>query len=142
MRRGSIEHTGRVTEVGSEIIKVLINSSSACAGCHAKSKCGLSEGSTRIIEVKVKDTPFSLAVGDIVDVTITTTEGAYAVVLAYLIPVTLVVLSLWIGEEAGLSELLSFIAMICSVTLYYLILGTLKKRLQKRINIKIDKKLN
>ena len=43
MAKNTIEHDGIVTQVAETFIIVTIQSQTACAGCHAKGACGMSE---------------------------------------------------------------------------------------------------
>ncbi len=139
MKDKSISHIGRVVEITGGKIKVSINSESACSGCHAKGKCGLAESKEKIVDVEASEYP-DVSVGDEVDVVISMSDGILAVVLAYIVPVFMVVIALWLGEMAGLSEIVSFIVMLAVVAIYYLILYKVRRRFEKKMNIRINQK--
>ena len=46
------EHKGIVTEVTDDLVRVKIESVSACAACHAKGLCSMSDKTDKIIDVK------------------------------------------------------------------------------------------
>ncbi len=139
MESRTITHIGRVIAIEGGIIKVSIMSDSACAGCHAKGKCGLSESKEKIVEVDATTCPTAV-IGNEVEVFISVRGGIVAVVMAYIIPVILVVISLWLGELIGISEPLSFFIMLLTVTLYYIFLYYMRKRFDKKMKIRIKQK--
>lgn len=137
MKDKEITHSGVVLEVNDDVINITIEANSACAGCHAKGSCNMSEKSDKIVEVK-NTKHYNLKVGDTVTVVITKEAGIYAVLLAYIMPVILVVLSLWFFIFLNLSEIVAFALMLVVIGIYYIILYLFKKRIFNRINIKIQ----
>lgn len=136
MKYKEITHTGVVSSIGNGVIFVTVEANSACAGCHSKGSCSMSEQSEKIIEVSASKHG-TLSVGDSVTVVISRQAGIYSVALAYLVPVVLIVASLWALTELGYSELVAFGFMIGVTALYYVILYLLRKTILNRINIKI-----
>ena len=62
MAKNTIEHDGIVTQVADTFIIVTIQNQTACAGCHAKGACGMSEMALKSItaekpneEIKIGD---------------------------------------------------------------------------------------
>ena len=50
-----IEHSGVVERTDAQTVYVKITSQSACAGCHARQACGMSECEEKIISVRTAD---------------------------------------------------------------------------------------
>lgn len=137
MKKKEILHEGIVAEVGSEFIKVVIKSNSACGGCHAKAQCGMSESVDKNIDLHTKDYP-NVKVGDTVQVVISMDEGVFAVVLAYLVPIIIIIVSLVIFDYFKVNELLSFFVTIALVGIYYTVLYLLRSKIDKKIKIKLN----
>ena len=49
MKKNEITHTGKIVEITPDFTTVQIVVSSACASCHAKSLCGMSEDEEKVI---------------------------------------------------------------------------------------------
>lgn len=136
MREKEIEHNAIVSSIEKGVVFVTVESTSACAGCHAKGSCTMSETSEKIIQVRVSDNP-NLKIGSSVTVAISKKAGIIAIIMAYIIPVFLIVASLFLFNELKVSELLSFTWMILIIICYYIILYITRDKILNKINIKI-----
>lgn len=132
----TISHEGIVTKITDDELEIKIVSQSACAACHAKSACGMGEQAEKILTVpRPKDQNFSLM--QKVNVTMAIGQGNKAAVLAYLIPIVLLLAVLFIclgvGLNEGLSALISIVVLIPYYTILYLQRDKLRKRFEYRI---------
>lgn len=132
----TISHEGIVTKITDNELEIKIVSQSACAACHAKSACGMGEQAEKILTVpRPKDQDFSLM--QKVNVTMAIGQGNKAAVLAYLIPIVLLLAVLFIclgvGLNEGLSALISIVVLIPYYTILYLQRDKLRKRFEYRI---------
>jgi sigma-E factor negative regulatory protein RseC len=132
----TISHEGIVTKITDDELEIKIVSQSACAACHAKSACGMGEQAEKILTVpRPKDQDFSLM--QKVNVTMAIGQGNKAAVLAYLIPIVLLLAVLFIclgvGLNEGLSALISIVVLIPYYTILYLQRDKLRKRFEYRI---------
>ncbi len=132
----TISHEGIVTKITDDELEIKIVSQSACAACHAKSDCGMGEQAEKILTVpRPKDQDFSLM--QKVNVTMAIGQGNKAAVLAYLIPIVLLLAVLFIclgvGLNEGLSALISIVVLIPYYTILYLQRDKLRKRFEYRI---------
>ena len=50
-KKNEIMHSGKILEINPDFTTVQIIVSSACAACHAKSMCGMSEDEEKVIMV-------------------------------------------------------------------------------------------
>jgi len=123
-------------QITPESTVVEIISESACSACHAKSLCSLSESSVKRIEVPTSGWQ-NFAEGDEVDVLMELSMGGKAVVLAYAIPLILMVAVLFVMLLAGCSELSSGLGALASLAVYQLILFLFRKKLRNEITFKI-----
>ena len=113
-----IEHEGVIQEVREDIIRVSVTPVSACASCEAKGACFIHEGTgERIIDVEHDGTAH--AVGERVVVTMAREQGLRALVLGYLLPFVLVVLTLVVGMQALNNEVVAGLLSIGVLIPYY-----------------------
>lgn len=125
----SIGHDGIIESIDGDEISVKILQISSCASCQAKSLCHISESKEKVIEVSVPDSNI-YHVGQKVTVVGTSSQGLRAVVLAFVIPLIILLVTLFIcigtiGDE-GLAALMSLLALIP----YYIVLLLCSKRLK------------
>lgn len=133
-----ISHRGRVVAITPEVTKVEIISESACGACHAKGLCSLGDS-----KVKIVDLPTSgwsdIKVGDEVEVVLKASMGHKAVLLAYMIPLVILVAVLLALTSAGVDELRSGLAAIAAVAVYYFGLWLMRGRLRNEYIFNIKK---
>lgn len=133
----TISHEGIVTKINDDELEIKIVSQSACAACHAKSACGMGEQAEKILTVpRPKDQDFSLM--QKVNVTMAIGQGNRAAVLAYLIPIVLLLAVLFICLGVGLSEGLSALISIAVLIPYYIILYFQRDKLKHRFEYRIE----
>ena len=134
---GTIHHTGIVTRINPEAVFVRITQRSACSGCHAKSMCSASEQKEQIIEIP--DHTGQYAVGEEVEVCGQTNLGMEAVVLAFVIPLILVVAGVAGGIYLGCDESVSGLISLLILVPYYGALYLFRDRLKKRFVFTVRK---
>ncbi len=130
MARNEISHRGKITAITPELTTIEIISTSACAECHAKGMCGMSE--SKVKEISVPTDPYSShEVGDEVDVVLKKSMGLKAVWISYVIPLfILMILILSLSSVTG-NEAFVGLGSIAGVALYYLIIYLFRDRLAK-----------
>ena len=127
-KKDEIRHSGRILEVTPDFTTVQIVVSSACASCHAKSMCGMSEDEEKVIMVPT-DPYAGHKVSDEVQVMTKMTMGLKAVWISYVIPLAvLMILILSLSSVIG-NELLLGLVAIAGVALYYLGIWLFRDRL-------------
>ena len=137
MKEETISHEGIVMKITDDELEIKILAQSACAACHAKSACGMGEQAEKTLTVpRPKDKDFSLL--QKVNVKMAIGQGNKAAVLAYLIPILLLLAVLFVclglGLNDGLSALLSIVALIP----YYIILYLRRDKLKKQFSYIIE----
>lgn len=138
MAQNAVSHPGTVVQATPDNVMVMIMAESACASCHSKKLCTLSEMKEKTISIPVRNQSF--APGDAVDVIMTESLGMLAIFLAYILPFLLLVASVVAGNAAGLSEPATGIMVVGLLTVYFFILYFMRKRLQKKFSFKLIKK--
>ena len=95
--KNEIKHKAKILEITPDFTTVEIVVSSACAGCHAKTLCGVSEEQEKIISLPT-DPYATYNVGDEVELCTKMSMGMKAVWISYVIPLLvlmILVLSLY-----------------------------------------------
>ena len=129
---------GIIRAINGDDISVEIIVSSACSGCHAKSICIPSDRRKEVITVK-NTRHEDYRVGETVELLLETSAGNKAVVLAYVLPLV-VLLALLFGCYALTGkELLSVGVGVLGVIVYYLVLKSFSKGVEKGIEFGIRK---
>ena len=126
----TVSHKGVVFAVDGRRLKVQIQSVSACAACHAKGMCTLSDKEEKLIDIE-SPAAVDKKVGDVVTVVVTQQRGMQAVVLAYILPAIVVILSL-VGLLNIVSEPVAIILSLLSLAVYYIILYLFRNRISSK----------
>lgn len=133
-----ITQRGKIVDITPEFTTVDIISESACASCHARSLCSLSESKSKSITVPTRGWD-NFEPGDEVDVVLKATMGYKAVWLAYVVPLFVLLAVLLCLLKLGRGELLSGLVAIGSVGIYYLVIWLFRGRLQNEYIFNIKK---
>ena len=137
MREETIAHEGVVTKITNNILEIKIVAQSACAACHAKSACTMSDQEEKVLTVpRPEGQEFKLF--QKVKVTMSVGQGNRAAVLAYLIPIVLLLAVLFVCLGLGVSEGLSALISIAALIPYYLVLYLRRDRLKQRFEYVIE----
>lgn len=135
----SIEHNGVVDRIEGNVVFVRIVQQSACSGCHAQSMCSASDSKEKIIEVV--DNSGQFKIGEGVKICGQSSLGLQAVVLAFVIPLVLVVLAIAVGTGLQWKDTISGLCGLLLLLPYYIMLYVLRDRLKRRFIFTL-KKLN
>ena len=137
MSEETISHEGVITKITDDVLEIKITAMSACAACHAKSACNMSDQADKILTVpRPKGQEFQLF--QKVNVIMSVGQGNKAAILAYLIPIVVLLGALFICLGVGLSEGLSALIGIGALAPYYLILYTQRDKLKKKFEYRIE----
>ena len=127
-KKNEIIHSGKILEITPDFTTVQILVSSACASCHAKAMCGMSEEEEKVIMVPT-DPYADHKVGDEVQVMTKMSMGLKAVWISYVIP--LAILMILILSLSGVieSEVYRALTAIGGVAVYYLFVWLFRNKL-------------
>lgn len=140
MDKDIIEHQAIVRKVSERYAQVEILVKSACASCHAKTLCSASDESRRIVDVLLAEGE-EVEVGQTVDVYGRKSWGIKAVVLAYVVPIILI-LSVLVGcKRLGLADDIAGLASLGVLVPYFLLLYLLRNKIGRNIVFRITKKI-
>ena len=133
----TISHEGVVNKITDDELEIKILAQSACAACHAKNACGMGEQAEKILTVpRPKNRTFDL--NQRVNVRMAIGQGNKAAVLAYLIPIVLLLAVLFVCLGLGLNEGLSALISIVALVPYYIVLYIKRDQLKKRFEYTIE----
>ena len=135
MAHNTIEHDGIVVQVTEKHITVTIQNQSACAACHAKGACGMSEMTQKNIIAEKPTEP--IKIGDRVIVYASTQNAMLSVLLAYVVPSLLIVISLTLFLVWGAGELLAAVLSLAITATYFIVLYLLKNKFAQKIKFKV-----
>lgn len=128
-----ITHKGRVKQIDSTRILVQIMQASACSACEAKSLCHSAESKEKMIEVHAADAA-DFEVGQEVMLVGTLSQGLKAVVYAYVIPLILMLVVLFLSLLRGMDEALAALLSIGVLIPYYLIIYLMRHHLTRKFS--------
>ena len=136
MKKNEIQHTGEIIDITPDFTTIKIIVSSACASCHAKSLCGMSEEQEKIIMLPT-DPYATHNVGDKVQVATKMTMGLKAVWISYVIPLAVLMILILTLSTVLESQVVCGLSAICGVALYYFVIWLLRDRLQNEFTFYI-----
>ena len=134
-----IKHRGIVEKIDGSHIVVRIVQTSACSACSAKGLCNASESKEKQIDVYEANPSYQI--GEEVMVCGTTSMGMRAVLLAFGVPLLILVLALGVSMKlTGEDALLSSGIALLSVVPYYIAIYFCKNKLNRTFSFTIEKK--
>lgn len=141
VKANNIEHPGVVTSITNEFITVEILNKSACAACHAKGVCIASDESIKTIDIpqSISTLACDYQVGEEVKVLLKASLGARAVWITSVVPLMLLLATIFILTKIGVSELITGISVLAILAFYYFLIYLLKNKISKDFTFSIEK---
>ena len=133
-----IKHRGRVEKVEGSHVVVRIIQTSACSACSIKGHCNASESKEKLIDVF--EVNASYQIGEEVVLLGTTSMGMQAVLLAFGVPLVILIVAL--GVTMHLTDgdaLVSSLVGLLSIVPYYFAIHFNKDKLKKTFSFTIEK---
>lgn len=133
-----IKHRGRVENVNGSHVVVRIIQTSACSACSAKGMCNASESKEKLIDVYEMNPSYQI--GEEVVLCGSTSMGMRAVLLAFGIPVFILLVALFVTMRITDGDaLFSAIVSLLAVIPYYLVIYLMRNKLSKTFSFVIEK---
>ena len=114
-----IKHTGVVEAINGNNCYVRILQHSACSGCSAQRLCNSSESKEKIITVLLHGE--DVQVGETVNIEGTVVQGLRAVYICYMIPLVLLIVSVYLGVRLS-GDMLGVFLSLGVLAIYYIVL--------------------
>ena len=130
-----IRHSGIVTGKKSDTLFVTIVSQSACSSCHAKGVCHAGDMKEKVVEVA--DPDHSYEIGQHVTVLLQESDGFRALLLGYVTPFFVVLVSLIIVLSVSGDEIATGMIALFMLVPYYAVLYLFRDRMKKRFRFKV-----
>lgn len=132
----TIKHQGIVENINGSHLSVRIIQTSACAACGVKGHCSSADSKEKLIDI-VDTTASSFQVGEQVMVIGETSMGMMAVLLAFVLPFAVLILSLFIFMAVMNDELYAALLSLALLIPYYYILWLNKSQLKQKFSFTI-----
>ncbi len=137
MTEDYIRHQGKIEKVEKHKVYVRIEQKAACSDCHAKFVCLASDKKDKIIEVN--DNSGCYSPQEDVIISARSSMGLFAVVIAFAIPLILVIISIVAGMNTTGNEGIGGLAGLSVLVPYYFILYLFRDKLKKKFIFTLSK---
>lgn len=128
-----VRHSAVVVSIADNQMRVQIQQESACAGCHLRSMCQSSEH--KVKEVVLPDVLPGVEVGDVVVLEGRLQQTRMAVMLAYILPLFLLLVVLSVGVPLW-GETTSILLVVITLAAYYVVLYLCRQRISRRFTFR------
>jgi sigma-E factor negative regulatory protein RseC len=135
-----IDHEGTILDIKNGKVTVNILNVSACAACHAKGACSMSDMEDKLIDVVDYSNKFEI--GEKVNISYRESLGWLAMLIAYVLPFVLVLITLVIASAISKNELISGVSALAILLPYYIVLSFFKGHFKKTFSFTIEKIVN
>ncbi|MDR0349660.1 MAG: SoxR reducing system RseC family protein [Tannerella sp.] len=132
-----IQHQGIIERIEKHKVFVRIEQKATCSACHARSACLASDKKEKIIEID--DTSGIFTPHEPVIISAHSSVGVLAVIMAFAIPLALVIIALIIGMNQSGSEGIGGLAGLSILIPYYFILYIFRNKLKKKFVFSLSK---
>jgi len=133
----NICRSGIVKKITEDSVEVQVLVESACSGCHAKSACPAGEMQEKVIYAMPPEWP--VAVGDRVEIRLVPSLGYLAVSIAYLLPVVLLLATLFTLSSIGFGDGWSALVALAVAVAYFGGVWLFRARLQRKFKMTISR---
>ena len=138
--KNRIEHSGRVESIDGEWVNVKIVQSSACSSCEARKLCQSAESKEKTVACRSYGVEYH--VGDEVMVYGAISMGRDAVIIAFIVPLVLMVVWLFCAISLfHINELIAIGVMVALLGVYYLTIHLMNRVLSKKFELWIERKI-
>ena len=131
-----IKHTGVVEAINGNNCYVRILQHSACSGCSAQRLCNSSESKEKIITVLLNGE--DVQVGETVNIEGTVVQGLRAVYICYMIPLVLLIVSVYLGVRLS-GDMLGVFLSLGVLAIYYIVLYLFRNSIGQHFAFTIHK---
>ena len=132
MENNSISHIGIVQSVDGQEVTVKMTVESACAACHAKSLCGVSDSKDKIVKaVNVSDAHFE--VGEKVNVEMRQSLAMKAIVICYLLPFIVLLTTFCVMSYFCQNELVNVLVTFTAVAAYFFFIWLFNHKIERNV---------
>lgn len=132
-QKRKVEHEGKIVSITRDAYIVLIESRSACASCHAKTLCSVSEMERKEITVRrIAEENYEYKVGESVVVELEEGLGLRAAWIVYAPPIVILLAFLLYLQRFELSEGTVGLLALAGVAVYFIVLYFFRFRIGRK----------
>ena len=135
----NISKEGEIIALTDKSVTIRYLCASACRNCPAQNLCPSHENQNKEIEI-MRDKDKIYQIGDKVKINLQERSGWLAIIVAYIIPLVIILGFISYGTTERWSELTTATIGLLIVPVYYILLNRMSKRLQTMIKIEIQEK--
>lgn len=133
-----ISHIGIIDSIEEGMVRVRIVQHSACSSCKVASVCNSAENKEKIIDIKNSADPH-LHIGDTVTVMAAQAVGTKAVIIAFVVPLVLMLATIVNVLHFTGDERYAAISGMAILLPYYIVLYLFKSRLARELTFYLKK---
>lgn len=133
----NISKEGEIIALTDKSVTIRYLCASACRNCPAQNLCPSHENQNKEIEI-MRDKDKIYQIGDKVKINLQERSGWLAIIVAYIIPLVIILGFISYGTTERWSELTTATIGLLIVPVYYILLNRMSKRLQTMIKIEIQ----
>jgi sigma-E factor negative regulatory protein RseC len=133
----SQNYTGTIVKLNDKTVTVCIEQYAACVSCQTKGACSSADSSTKLIEATIESGNFTM--GETVRIIGTSNFGLKAVLMAFVVPVVLMLLALFLADFLQTDDLTMAISALVVLLPYYSVLFLLHNKLKKQFMFYVEK---
>lgn len=137
MTGNSVTHEGIIEKISGKQCFIRLSRQPACDGCGAKSICSVPDSKGG--EIMIADRESGMNAGDRVIVSITPQNAYKALVLGYVLPAGLVILTMVLFSVSGAPEWLTALASLSLLVPYYLMIRLFGARMERTFRFSVNK---
>lgn len=131
----TIDHAGIIKQIKGSQLFIEIVQQSACADCHAKGMCSASDSKAKVIEIT--DLSNKYKIGDVVIICGKTSQGLLAVLLAFVLPICVLVVSIIVGNTLQWNDGISAVVGILTLIPYYFVLYLFREKMKTKFTFTV-----
>lgn len=133
-----VKHDGIVQSIDGDKVFVSIIAKAACLSCQINASCSTSDMSEKIIEINRLGVDFKI--GESVTVALKETSGLKALMIGYMIPFTILLITLLTIMEYTGDELMAGLVSLVILVPYYFLLFILRDKIKKQFSFFVHKR--
>lgn len=138
MNNNEVSHEAIVQSIDGIDVTVKMTVSSACAACHAKGLCGVSESEEKLVVAK-NFSAAQFATGEKVRVELRQTLAAKAVIICYLLPLVVLLVSFFLMYLVCSIEWLNVLVALSATALYFFFVWLFHEKIEKNVTFIVSK---
>lgn len=130
-------HFGIIRSITNGEIEVGVDPPVACSSCEVSSSCGLSDKEEKIINIHTSTSEYNI--GEKVEVTYEEKLSSRALVLVYILPLVVIITTIYITQLLTNSELIIGLVALLSLIPYFLLFKLFSKSISTIFSFSILK---